>query len=215
MTAVACGMRDTAWRPACRALKRIGGPGLAAIVMRALAVAGFDNPAAPRTARRSAMPHHVCMTAQLKCSMGKAPSKLLVPVPHMVVHRATSRPPTSWTTSRSMNIMPFGMCNSKTNPTVIAATAAAQGVPTPMPCIPVTPAPWATGSPHRDAGQQTGTEQELHADMRVGRHHHHRRRRPEPSTTFPDRRRLDHAGAAGACRWPSVRARGRHARSGA
>ena len=33
------------------------------------------------------------------------------------------------------------------NPMVIAATAAAMGVPTPMPCIPATVAPWVSGSP--------------------------------------------------------------------
>jgi hypothetical protein len=39
------------------------------------------------------------------------------------------------------------MCNSPSNPTVIAATAAALGVLTPMPCVPVLPAPWVPGSP--------------------------------------------------------------------
>lgn len=41
-----------------------------------------------------------------------------------------------------MNIPPFGMCTSLTNPTVAAATAAALGVLTPMPCLPATVAPW-------------------------------------------------------------------------
>jgi hypothetical protein len=39
------------------------------------------------------------------------------------------------------------MCIGPSNPTVAAATAAALGVLTPMPCIPVIPAPWAPGSP--------------------------------------------------------------------
>jgi hypothetical protein len=46
-----------------------------------------------------------------------------------------------------LNILPFGMCQSPANPTVAAATAAAMGVLTPMPCIPVTAAPWVPGSP--------------------------------------------------------------------
>jgi hypothetical protein len=46
-----------------------------------------------------------------------------------------------------VNIMPFGMCASPANPSVAAATAAAMGVLTPMPCIPVTPSPWVTGAP--------------------------------------------------------------------
>jgi hypothetical protein len=45
------------------------------------------------------------------------------------------------------NIMPFGMCMSPSNPTVAAATSAAMGVLTPMPCIPATPAPWVPGAP--------------------------------------------------------------------
>lgn len=41
-----------------------------------------------------------------------------------------------------LNIPPFGMCSSLANPEVAAATAAALGVLTPMPCIPLIDLPW-------------------------------------------------------------------------
>jgi hypothetical protein len=45
------------------------------------------------------------------------------------------------------NVMPFVMCQSMANPIVAAATAAALGVLVPMPCVPITVAPWVTGAP--------------------------------------------------------------------
>ena len=46
----------------------------------------------------------------------------------------------------NVNIMPFGMCTTLSNPQVAAATSAALGVLTPQPCIPVTTSPWSPGS---------------------------------------------------------------------
>ena len=91
------------------------------------------------------MPNHVCMGATLKCTMGMAPSKLMVLPINMV---NTSNVPAANIMDHipMVNIMPFGMCQSPSNPMVIAATAAAMGVLTPMPCIPMTMAPWTPGS---------------------------------------------------------------------
>jgi hypothetical protein len=50
-----------------------------------------------------------------------------------------------------INVPSFGACASPANPMVAAATAAALGVLTPMPCIPVTSA-WNNGSPNIQAG---------------------------------------------------------------
>ncbi|MDN5870686.1 MAG: DUF4280 domain-containing protein [Nitrococcus sp.] len=87
----------------------------------------------------------VCGGAVLQCSFGVAPSSLMV----LPTNRTTTTMPIAniMDNKPMINIMPFGMCNSLANPTVASATAAALGVLTPMPCIPVTAAPWAPGSP--------------------------------------------------------------------
>lgn len=83
--------------------------------------------------------------AMLQCSFGMAPSTLTV----LPAARVMSKMPMATIMDQvpMMNIMPFGMCSCPANPTVAAATAAALGVLTPMPCIPVIPAPWTPGSP--------------------------------------------------------------------
>jgi hypothetical protein len=87
----------------------------------------------------------VCGGAMLQCSFGVAPSSLMVLPANRVL---TSMPIANIMDNKPMvNILPFGMCNSMANPQVAAATAAAFGVLTPMPCVPVTAAPWAPGSP--------------------------------------------------------------------
>ena len=87
----------------------------------------------------------VCMGATLKCSFGVAPSQLVVLPQNRVL---TVTPDANIMDNKPLvNIMPFGMCSAPANPAVISATAAALGVLTPMPCVPVTPAPWIAGSP--------------------------------------------------------------------
>jgi len=53
-----------------------------------------------------------------------------------------------------VNIPPFGMCSSLSNPTVASATAAALGVLTPMPCIPVPAGVWLSPAPKVQIGGQ-------------------------------------------------------------
>ncbi len=91
------------------------------------------------------MGQQVCMGAMLKCSFGVAPGTLMVLPANAVL---TVVPDANIMDNKPMmNILPFGMCQSMANPMVAAATAAALGVLTPMPCIPATTAPWVPGSP--------------------------------------------------------------------
>ena len=93
------------------------------------------------------MPCQVCMGATLQCSFGMAPSSLVVLPQNRVLTGSVPPDANIMDNKPFVNILPFGMCTSIANPTVAAATAAALGVLTPMPCVPATPAPWAPGSP--------------------------------------------------------------------
>lgn len=84
----------------------------------------------------------VTMTATCTCPFGAVPAVLPVSSQQTVMTggmlQATildNRPPT------------FGLCSNPANPAVAAATAAALGVPTPAPCVPLTVAPWVPGCP--------------------------------------------------------------------
>lgn len=83
--------------------------------------------------------------ATLQCSFGVAPAVLAV----LPAGRPLGPAPAANLLDNKplLNILPFGMCSSLANPTVAAATSAALGVLTPMPCIPNTVAPWAPGVP--------------------------------------------------------------------
>jgi hypothetical protein len=91
------------------------------------------------------MPKLVINGAKLKCSQGVAPSTLTV-LP-MNGSSADEQPAATVMDNVPMvNIAPFGMCQTQANPQVAASTAAAMGVLTPMPCVPVIPAPWSPGA---------------------------------------------------------------------
>jgi uncharacterized Zn-binding protein involved in type VI secretion len=90
--------------------------------------------------------------AMLSCSFGVAPSTL---VPNGTARVMVEGRPAATITDMvpGANIPPFGMCNSLSNPTVAAATSAALGVLTPMPCVPV-PTPWTPAAPKTTLGGQ-------------------------------------------------------------
>lgn len=95
----------------------------------------------------------VCQGAILKCSFGNVPTPLMV----LPVKKVNFTLPAAVKTDHIpfVNILPFGMCSNPANPMVIAATAAALGVLTPVPCIPATVQPWTKPSSKVKAG---GTE---------------------------------------------------------
>ncbi len=92
------------------------------------------------------MAQAVCNGASLMCTFGVAPSTLTI-TPESRANTSNQPAATAMDNVPMKNIMPFGMCTTPSNPAVASATAAAQGVLTPMPCIPVTTAPWTPGSP--------------------------------------------------------------------
>ncbi|GAA3625687.1 DUF4280 domain-containing protein [Flavivirga jejuensis] len=92
------------------------------------------------------MPNLACTSAQMTCSFGTAPSVLNI-LPLKRVTTSNLPAATIMDNIPFVNIPPFAMCTSLANPTVAAATTAALGVLTPMPCIPFTTAPWIPGKP--------------------------------------------------------------------
>jgi len=91
--------------------------------------------------------------AQIKCSQAMPPGKaVLIVMPTARVDAGNMPVATIMDFKPMANIPTFGMCNSTSNPTVIAATSAAQGVHTPMPCVPAITAPWSPGSSKTSVG---------------------------------------------------------------
>ncbi len=81
----------------------------------------------------------------MMCTFGVAPSALIV-LPQSGTMAGGPSAANIMDNKPIVNIPPFGMCTCPANPSVASATAAALGVLTPMPCIPVTTLPWAPGS---------------------------------------------------------------------
>ncbi len=99
--------------------------------------------------------------ALLQCPFGAAPSVLSV-LPIRFVQAGT---PVATVMDHIplVNVMPFGLCSCAANPMVAAATAAAMGVLTPAPCIPMTSMPWLPGAPT----VRVGSEPALQAASRL------------------------------------------------
>lgn len=87
---------------------------------------------------------YVVAGAILSCSSGDKPNRLKMPFSHGVyIHNKAQMNIKDHIPNE--NIFPFGKCYSRQNPTVAAATAANNGVLTPMPCTPMTTIPWIMG----------------------------------------------------------------------
>ncbi len=96
----------------------------------------------------------LCTGAVLQCPFGSAPAAFsALPAPRVVINGRTAGVMTD--TAPTVNIPPFGMCSSLSNPTVASATSAAMGVLTPMPCVPVPAGPWLNPVPKVSIGGQS------------------------------------------------------------
>ena len=76
----------------------------------------------------------LCTGAVLQCPFGSVPASFsALPIPRVVINGRPAGVMTDM--APTVNIPPFGMCSSLSNPTVASATSAALGVLTPMPCV--------------------------------------------------------------------------------
>ncbi len=94
--------------------------------------------------------------ASLECDKGTGPCSLIV-VPPMV--EGDSKAVATVMDFTPSNVPSFVMCQgtNSANPQVAALTAAAQGTPTPAPCVPVITGPWSPGDPTVKVGAASFT----------------------------------------------------------
>ena len=84
--------------------------------------------------------------ANLLCTMGTTPAPLKVTSQSKVLSQG--KPSGTIQDAMAMsNVGPFGMCTSLANPAVASATAAALGVLTPQPCVPMPAGTWIPTKP--------------------------------------------------------------------
>lgn len=88
----------------------------------------------------------VCTSAQMTCTGGMMPSIFNAgPIRKELIEGKMKGNIMDF--KPNVNIPPFGMCTLPSNPAVALATAAAWGVLTPAPCMPVPAGPWTPGHP--------------------------------------------------------------------
>ncbi|MBL8145411.1 MAG: DUF4280 domain-containing protein [Anaerolineae bacterium] len=90
----------------------------------------------------------VVMGAQIMCPMGAAPQQLVV-IPKGPPVMVEGKPvATIQDMVPFVNVLPFGICNSPSNPAAVSAKA----VGATAPCTPVIVAPWSPGVPQITVG---------------------------------------------------------------
>ncbi|MBQ7678492.1 MAG: DUF4280 domain-containing protein [Butyrivibrio sp.] len=88
----------------------------------------------------------VCLSGQAICTMGTAPAPIRVTSQQTVMIEGKAAATIS-DSAPNTNVGPFGMCVTMSNPQVASATAAALGVLTPQPCVPVPAGSWIPTKP--------------------------------------------------------------------
>jgi len=93
------------------------------------------------------MVSHVVNGAVIQCSCAVPPGTATLIVAPLHRTLSSQQPAANIMDHKPIaNIPPFGMCASPTSPGVIAATSAAAGTFTPIPCVPKTASPWTPGA---------------------------------------------------------------------
>ena len=91
------------------------------------------------------MPPNAMMGGSIVCTMSMGSGTLIAIRPTVLIEGKPAANILDF--APISNVTPMGMCTSLANPTVASATAAALGVLTPMPCVPVTVSPWTPQAP--------------------------------------------------------------------
>ncbi len=87
-----------------------------------------------------------CSGACLGCSFGVAPSDFTI-LPTKMVNTENKPAATVMDNIPMLNIKPFGMCMTPSNPAVASIIASSLGSVIQAPCIPAIVAPWVPGKP--------------------------------------------------------------------